>query len=111
MPSSPLKRKFPWELTRKDNKSNVNENWSKTKFYHTPPWRKLRSAHKKLNPLCVMCLKDGFVVSMYVVDHIVPIIDGGAPLGLTNLQSLCAPCHAKKTRADARFRKASSGGC
>jgi HNH endonuclease len=30
------------------------------------------------------------------VDHIVPLMDGGAPFDLANLQSLCRPCHNRK---------------
>jgi hypothetical protein len=30
------------------------------------------------------------------VDHIVPLQDGGAPFDLSNLQSLCRPCHNRK---------------
>ena len=35
-----------------------------------------------------------------MVDHIVPINKGGAPLDMDNLQSLCSHCHAAKTARD-----------
>ena len=35
-----------------------------------------------------------------MVDHIVPINKGGAPLDLNNLQSLCNACHAAKSAKD-----------
>ena len=46
------------------------------------------------------------------VDHIVPLMDGGTD-DLSNLQSVCAPCHARKTQGEQvramRERKASEG--
>ena len=38
------------------------------------------------------------------VDHIVPLIDGGADV-LANLQILCIDCHRHKTTAEARARR------
>ena len=38
-----------------------------------------------------------------VVDHILPIIEGGTD-DLGNLQLLCTPCHNAKTRREARAR-------
>jgi 5-methylcytosine-specific restriction endonuclease McrA len=34
------------------------------------------------------------------VDHIKGLRDGGAPYDLSNLQTLCGSCHAKKTRIE-----------
>lgn len=31
------------------------------------------------------------------VDHVVPVARGGAELDASNLQSLCHPCHSRKT--------------
>ena len=47
----------------------------------------------------------GFVPrrSLWELDHIVPLIDGGSH-ELDNLQTLCKPCHKKKTAAEARER-------
>ncbi|MEC4611822.1 HNH endonuclease [Tsukamurella tyrosinosolvens] len=33
------------------------------------------------------------------VDHIIPLMDGGTD-DLSNLQSVCAPCHARKTQSE-----------
>jgi 5-methylcytosine-specific restriction protein A len=41
--------------------------------------------------------------SLWELDHIVPLIDGGGH-ELANLQTLCAPCHKSKTAAEARTR-------
>jgi len=38
-------------------------------------------------------------------DHIVPVVEGGADLGLDNLRTLCEPCH-KQVTAELRKRLA-----
>jgi hypothetical protein len=43
--------------------------------------------------------------SLWELDHIVPLIDGGSH-ELDNLQTLCTPCHVKKTAEEARLRSA-----
>ncbi len=47
----------------------------------------------------------GFVPrrSLWELDHIVPLIDGGTH-ALENLQTLCTPCHKTKTADEARLR-------
>jgi 5-methylcytosine-specific restriction endonuclease McrA len=35
------------------------------------------------------------------VDHIIPIHNGGAGVGLSNVQVLCVECHKKKTAREA----------
>jgi 5-methylcytosine-specific restriction endonuclease McrA len=49
----------------------------------------------------------GFVPrrSLWELDHIVPLIDGGGH-ELPNLQTLCTPCHKKKTAREATLRAA-----
>lgn len=51
-------------------------------------------------PLCRMCGK-----LADLVDHITPILDGGAVLDDNNLQSLCKACHTTKTQADLERRR------
>ena len=43
--------------------------------------------------------------SFWELDHIVPLIDGGSH-DLPNLQTLCTPCHKRKTSAEAADRRA-----
>ena len=47
----------------------------------------------------------GFVPrrSLWELDHIVPLVDGGSH-DPSNLQTLCTPCHKKKTAQEARQR-------
>jgi 5-methylcytosine-specific restriction enzyme A len=55
-------------------------------------WRKCRLAHLVESPLCVVC---GELANE--VDHITPLSQGGDRFDPTNLQSMCKPCHRRKT--------------
>ena len=57
-------------------------------------WRKVRLAHLRANPVCVV---PGCGKAAMDVDHIVPIRAGGGRLDQNNLQSLCHSCHSRKT--------------
>ncbi len=58
-------------------------------------WRKLARTYIKAHPECAWCGGRGALV-----DHVVPLTQGGARLDRANLQTLCRPCHAAKTRAE-----------
>lgn len=61
-------------------------------------WEALRAAHLAKHPLCVHCLPLDLTVEATEVDHITP--HGGDRRKLfdrKNLQSLCKPCHSRKT--------------
>lgn len=51
-------------------------------------------------PMCEECERRGRLTPAQMVDHIVPINKGGAPLDMDNLQSLCNACHARKSAQD-----------
>ena len=59
-----------------------------------------RGSHRKLREL-------GFKprMSLWELDHIVPLIDGGGHEP-ANLQTLCTPCHKAKTAREASARRA-----
>ena len=78
--------------------ADKNKSWGgDTSFYRTTKWRKLRAWWVNSNPLCIDCESEGRTVVVDVVDHIVPIKQGGSKFGLDNLQSLCHSCHNRKT--------------
>lgn len=52
-------------------------------------------------PLCRTCAKEGKTVVAVYLDHIKPINQGGDKLDRTNLQPLCASCHAVKSGKEA----------
>lgn len=61
-------------------------------------WQKARARYLSKHPLCVECGKKGMYVKATVVDHIKPH-RGNETLfwDQSNWQSLCKPCHDKKT--------------
>jgi 5-methylcytosine-specific restriction protein A len=67
-------------------------------------WAKLRSMHRKGEPLCRPCLKAGRVKEAEEVDHVIPF-RGSAYLMLAfwNLQSICRQCHARKSAYESKW--------
>ncbi len=73
-------------------------------------WRRIRLAHLRRHPLCVMCESQGHTVQATDVDHVVPLRRGGTHAA-SNLQSLCHYHHASKTaREDGRFGRRPRSG-
>jgi 5-methylcytosine-specific restriction protein A len=58
------------------------------------PWRKLRAAQLAREPLCRTCANRGRLTAATEVDHINGDTANNAG---DNLQSLCKPCHSRKT--------------
>jgi 5-methylcytosine-specific restriction protein A len=74
---------------------------SKDAFYVSPEWKQARKAYLEEHPLCVCCGQPA-----KIVDHVVPIRDGGAKLDEGNFQSLCWSCHSRKSfKEGSRFRR------
>ena len=70
------------------------------KFYQSNRWKRKSYGYRRRHPFCAWCLRDGYLVKADVVDHVVPLAAGGAPMDDANLQSLCHQCHAIKTAMD-----------
>lgn len=69
-------------------------------------WRKARNRYLKAHPLCEKCRKQGKLVRAAVVDHIVPHRgDERLFWDERNWQSLCKPCHDKKTMTEDRYQE------
>lgn len=68
-------------------------------------WQRAAKRYRKLNPLCVACLREGQIVAAEVVDHIIPHRgDERLRKDEANWQSLCKRCHDQKTaREDGGF--------
>ena len=67
-------------------------------------WEQCRVlALKQDNHLCRSCTAKGIDTPANIVDHIEPLhVRPDLRLVLSNLQVLCAVCHAEKTEADCR---------
>jgi 5-methylcytosine-specific restriction endonuclease McrA len=70
-------------------------------LYRTAAWRRLRRQVLQAEPLCRICKRDeGRAVPAVVVDHIVPVKQGGSFWEIGNLQPLCNRCHEAKSHAE-----------
>lgn len=102
MPSKPKKINRAYAPERKPFQREVDN----SAFYNSWPWRKKRKQHLLKEPLCRMCKSNDIITAANMVDHIVPIAQGGAPLEDSNLQSLCdyrgLSCHEKKSATESR---------
>ena len=98
------------EEHRQQESSRRNERYDRyerddklSKFYGSGRWQKVREKQIKQQPLCEMCMEKGKTKQADVVDHIVPVrVDWNKRFVMSNLQSLCYKCHAKKTQEDKR---------
>jgi 5-methylcytosine-specific restriction enzyme A len=75
-------------------------------------WRRLADRHAAEHPLCAACWARGRARPMRDVDHVVPFdgLDDPRRLDPNNLQSLCGPCHARKSALDHAARRYRPGG-
>ncbi len=80
-------------------------------LYSDPRWQRRSRGYLRDNPLCVDCAELGVVEAATDVDHIVP--HRGDPVlfwDRNNLQSLCHPCHSRKTAREVFHRSRKGGG-
>jgi 5-methylcytosine-specific restriction protein A len=80
-----------YDQTQRDPASTV--------FYHSDLWRRLSAHVKREEPVCRVCK----VNPTYLADHIIPRETGGRD-ERTNLQGICKPCHASKSRRELNER-------
>ena len=93
MPTIPRKEPVrPWAQKREAFGGMKVDNG---KFYRSARWMRVRDAYRMANPLCANYEQCGN--AMVIVDHIIPISEGGALFDWQNLQSLCISCNAAKT--------------
>lgn len=69
------------------------------RMYDRAKWQRTRRAQLAREPLCRDC---GAIATE--VDHVRPLEEGGDPWAFSNLQSLCASCHARKSLGEIRRR-------
>lgn len=72
----------------------------RNRFYQRSRWKRVRQSVLNAEPLCRQCKSIGKYVEASIVDHIIPIADGGSEYDTANLQPLCKSCHNAKTAAE-----------
>ena len=75
---------------------------SRTDRGYNNRWLKARLTYLRRSPLCVVCKEAGRLVPAVIVDHIKPH-KGDQELfwdSENNWQSLCRPCHSRKTATE-----------
>ena len=62
-------------------------------------WEKLRKRKLEVDPLCLECQRNGYTMTATQVHHIVPFHGPTDPLlyDWDNLESICGPCHVRKS--------------
>jgi 5-methylcytosine-specific restriction protein A len=66
----------------------------------------VRDQHKAIEPLCRECKKSGIIKAGQMIDHLIPIRDGGEKYDHENLQTLCWSHHSEKSANEgSRFGK------
>ena len=97
---------MPFKPKKKDTRPHIQYSQGRVgNFYSQAAWRKLREYKLRLNPICEHCQQRDEGTPAVMVDHIKPIIEGGEPLELSNLQSLCDLCHRFKSGKETAKRK------
>lgn len=88
---------IPSEYQKQKDKLRGNAN----ERGYSSQWRKARLGYLAKHPLCVICQDNGRIVAGNVVDHVIPH-KGEKSLfwDSANWQTLCKPCHDRKTAKD-----------
>jgi len=105
MPYSAPQHRPAFSPSREQVKRRSDRVYNRTKrtgheFYKTKAWKHFRAWFVRHNPVCVVCSENGRATPVDVVDHIIPIKQGGEPLSESNCQSLCNAHHNRKTASD-----------
>ncbi len=109
MPNIPTTTTYKW-IRKSIRPNRVYSDSEHAKLYNSKRWRSLRLQYIKYNTLCVQCKDRDRIVAAKVIDHIIPVSEGGSFYEWNNLQSLCTRCHAIKTGKEVNKRKRDGKG-
>jgi 5-methylcytosine-specific restriction protein A len=73
-------------------------------WYQLQCWRETRRWQLQCEPLCRQCHSEGRVTPASVADHIRPHGGDWTEFRTGELQSLCADCHDRKSKAERGYR-------
>jgi 5-methylcytosine-specific restriction protein A len=99
-------RQFP-KIGERRAQRDERPRGNSTKRGYDHLWSKVSTRFRQGHPFCRFCEQKGFdATPAEVVDHILPIVDRpDLRLTVSNLQSLCGPCHGCKGRLEAYARE------
>jgi len=99
MPTTP---KSYAQLCRQANAGAVKQapRVSRSKRGYDRRWYKYSKLYLARNPTCVRCFHWGDRDNPLVVDHIVPLSQGGTNYDPSNSQTLCRRCNSVKARTE-----------
>lgn len=87
------------------HKARGKKNRSGDPFYSSKAWRQVRRERLRIEPTCRYCREMNRVREAGVVDHVLPRSDRpDLELEIDNTQSLCPPCHNRKTMGENQQR-------
>jgi shikimate kinase len=103
MPTAPQTHK-PYPKSAKPKPPAPIKQAKRALATNSTAWRNIRAAQLAREPMCRVCARRGILKPANTVDH----IDGDAMHDdVNNYQSLCQPCHARKTAVeDGGFQRA-----
>lgn len=104
MPKRPAAFRLAGQLTRQDaNRVYDRERRSSSmtrRLYSTAAWRRVRDEQLAREPLCRMCLGEGFTTAATVCDHVEPHRGDVDKFWSGPFQSLCKPHHDTAKQAE-----------
>lgn len=100
----------PWVTPKKSTTSLGRSPHAFDKRYKSQRWRALRLDVLQSSPLCCSCQDSGSVKAARVVDHIIPVRQGGSFWDKSNLQPLCDSCHNSKSGKESHGITENVGG-
>ncbi len=95
----------PAKTKHQPSKKSAEDTRIRNKFYHSKKWRSFRKSILAKEPLCRECSDRQFFFPATVVDHILPISEGGEPFDPKNMQPLCVSCHNRKSLRERKNKK------
>lgn len=98
MPTMPKNKRRSYLPAKEPKKPTSDQS-----FYNSARWRKTSIQHREAKPLCQVCLLgDEHICTADVVDHIVPIEQGGSKFDSKNHMGMCHRHHNRKRGLESR---------
>lgn len=95
---------MPTVNRRKKTDDRKRQPTSDRRLYNLKVWKDLRKIKLLQNPLCEICEYYSTYTdctSNSPIDHAIRVENGGAPLDIRNLMTMCKVCHDTKSRFEA----------